>query len=239
MNDQKKNTPIIKIENLNKAYPIQNADSKQQNIRVLEALNFEVQELAKVCIQGPSGCGKSTLISILAGIEKFDSGQVQVLGQNYVAQKNNSKSASLALVFQQFHLLDYLSALENVELALHLNKSPSTSEIKDQDIVDQAKSILTRVGLSHRLSHSVSKLSRGECQRVAIARALIIKPKLILADEPTASLDPKTAHEIMDLLIECSNIEKASLIVVTHDPEMAKKCDQIYEMRQAKLCLHS
>ena len=167
---------------------------------------------------GKSGSGKSTLLNLLAGLMKPTSGEVNILGSSFSklsdTKRTKLRGRNLGVIFQQFHLLPHLTALENISFA---------GEINDiEDVLTKANKLLERVGLSHRANHFPHELSGGEMQRVAVARALITSPKIILADEPSGSLDEKNANEIIDLIFELVEEKKTSLVFVTHDEDLSK-----------------
>lgn len=184
---------------------------------------------------GRSGCGKSTLISLLAGLDLPSSGEVEVLGRPLskmrAGELNQFRAQKIGIIFQQFHLLDHLIALENVRLPLDLN----AAALGIRDVDAKAREVLGKVGLAARAGHFPDQMSRGECQRVAIARVLVMKPSMVLADEPTGSLDTRTGHEVIDLLFRLAREEKLALIIVTHDAEVASRCDRHLYMDSGEL----
>jgi len=202
-----------------------------QEIRILNGVSLKIEHPETVAIMGSSGCGKSTLISLLAGLEAPDSGEIRILNRDLrafsPAELNSFRARNIAVIFQRFHLLDHLTALENVRLPLDLNGISKSDQIAD--------SLLKRVGLGHRLNHFPDQLSRGECQRVAIARALAMKPKILLADEPTGSLDVKTGKEVTDLIMDLATTENIALLMATHDSEIAKRCHRRFYMNSGLL----
>ena len=167
----------------------------------------------------------------MAGLEAPTSGQIKILGRDLASltsrELNTFRATHIGIVFQQFHLLDHLTALENVRLPLDLNRGV------DSDA--RAKEMLEKVGLGHRLNHFPETMSRGECQRVAIARVLVMKPEILLADEPTGSLDVKTGREVIDLIFNLAKVEKLALIMATHDPAVADRCERILRMDEGLL----
>lgn len=196
------------------------------DLEILRGVSLEVERPQTVAIMGRSGCGKSTFISLLAGLDSPSSGEVEILGKNLAAltnrELNSFRARHIGIVFQQFHLLDHLTALENARLPLDLNGAP------DPD--SRAREMLEKVGLGHRLSHFPHQLSRGECQRVAIARVLVMRPEILLADEPTGSLDLKTGREVIDLIFRLVEVEKLALVMATHDPKVAERCERLLYM---------
>ena len=185
----------------------------------------------KIAILGPSGCGKSTLLSLLAGLDKPDSGTVKIEGGNLVTMSEDertlTRSQKLGIVFQQYHLMRNLTAVENAGLPLEI--------LGENDYAERASKVLNEVGLSHRLNHFPSELSGGECQRVAIARAIITRPALVLADEPSGNLDQKTGEDVMDLLFSLCTQHKITLVLVTHNQELARCCDRALLLRDGSL----
>lgn len=202
-------------------------------LRILDDLQLRLERGRSIAIMGPSGCGKSTLISCLAGLIRPDRGVIQFDGSDILQLGPDSltvfRAKNIGIVFQQFHLVPHLTALENVRLPLDLTgiKNPIASE--------KSLLALNEVGLANRREHFPHQLSRGECQRVAIARVLVTQPQLILADEPTASLDRKSARDVVDRLIRLSREKNASLIIVTHDPEIAELCQSRYRFIDGRL----
>lgn len=217
---------LLQVKNLAKSY-----FQGESKIRVIEGLNLEVNEGESIAILGQSGSGKSTLLSLLAGLDHPDSGQVLLVGQdlNRLSEKELSlfRAKNLSIVFQQFHLFPHLSALENVEVPLELLKVENSKE--------RAEKALAAVGLSHRLGHFPDLMSGGERQRVAIARAFAVAPKILLADEPSGNLDQTTGDTVMELLFSESKNRKMTLILVTHNEELAKRCDRRFRLRDGKL----
>ena len=199
-------------------------------IPVLQDLNLEVQDGEIVAIVGRSGCGKSTLLNILSGLIVPTQGKVNLLKENFsnldTDKRTSFRGQNIGVVFQQFHLLDHLTSLENVQLPL---------ELQGKNDTERAKSLLERVGLGHRLNHYPSQLSGGEKQRVAISRAIVHRPGIILADEPSGSLDEGSATGVIDLLFDLVKEDKTSMVFVTHDSELAKKCDRVLLLDQGKL----
>ena len=202
-----------------------------QRIEVLYKLNLEVKAHESVAILGQSGSGKSTLLSLLSGLDSPDLGSIQVNGQDLGKLNQDElsqfRAQNMGIVFQQYHLMNNLTALENVGVPLELRKEPNFGKM--------ARDALKLVGLSHRLSHLPSQLSGGECQRVALARAIVGKPKLILADEPSGNLDDTTGRSIMELLFRLCKERRQTLILVTHNHELASSCDRTLILDKGKL----
>ncbi len=207
---------IVQSENLYKSYPQPGSGS----LDVLTGASFSLAAGDTLAITGQSGSGKSTLIALLAGLDRPDRGRLVVNGSDLMAmdeaQLTRFRGAYISIVFQQFHLLPHLSAEENIQLPLELLGRPCPRET--------IEAILVKVGLLARRAHLPGQLSGGECQRVAIARALVVEPALLLADEPTGNLDVATGREISDLLFDLVAKERMTMIVVTHNQELAERC---------------
>lgn len=200
---------------------------------VLRGIDLDIEEGERVALMGPSGSGKSTLLNCICGIEGVDRGQVMVGDRDLTGLRPRDlekvRRERVGYVFQSFHLLPTLSAFENVEFSAQLSglgKAERTSRVED---------LMERVGMSHRLDHFPDTLSGGERQRVAIARALIHQPKLVLADEPTGSLDTGTGAQVLELLKNLSNEFKVSILLVTHDRLSTRICDRVITMQDGLL----
>jgi len=202
-----------------------------QRIEVLYNLSLQVKEGESLAILGQSGSGKSTLLSLMSGLDKPEFGTITLDGQDITKlsqdQLSQFRSETMGIVFQQYHLMSNLTALENVGIPLELRNDPNYQQ--------SARDALKMVGLSHRLSHFPGELSGGECQRVAIARAIVAKPKIILADEPSGNLDDETGKEVMDLLFQLYRERKQTLILVTHNQELASVCDRMMVLQKGQL----
>ncbi len=211
------------IENVSKSF-----EHSSTRVDVLQGLSATIADGERVAIVGPSGSGKSTLLSLMAGLDVPTSGRVIIdgkdLGSMSEAGLSDFRSRSLSIVFQRFHLMSALSAVENVELPLEIRG--------DKHARERASAALAAVGLAHRESHFPRELSGGESQRVAIARALVAEPRVLLADEPSGNLDNQTGDAVMDLLFDLVSSRKTTLVLVTHNPELAKRCDRILTLRQ-------
>lgn len=201
--------------------------------QVLRGVDLCVQTGQVVFLLGPSGCGKTTLLSIIGGILRPDAGAVELFGQDIgaldEAARSNIRRTCIGFVFQRFHLLRGLSAEENVALPLVLAGVSRAAAHR------RARKILEQVGLGDRGDRDPREMSVGMCQRVAIARALACDPPLILADEPTASLDARTGASIMQLLRGLATSGRRTVIVVTHDTRILEYADEVYELRDGKL----
>ena len=216
---------ILKTTNLKKEVLSGNSP-----LVILDDINFELEEGKSLAIVGPSGSGKSTLLGLLAGLDTATSGEIYLNG-NALHNLDEEKRAkvrkdNVAFVFQSFELLPGLTALENVMLPSELKQA--------SDAKKTATDYLKRVGLTDRLDHYPRQLSGGEQQRVAIARAFACEAKLLFADEPTGNLDPKTGEKVSDLLFEVNSETSNALIVVTHDLELASKCDEQIDLNEGK-----
>jgi putative ABC transport system ATP-binding protein len=198
-----------------------------QNLtEVIRGIGFTINQNERLAIVGKSGSGKTSLLMLMAGLEKPTSGSIQFQEKELTSytedQLTDFRKQNIGIVFQSFYLIPSYTALENVALSLEINFQ--------KNALIQAEEILTDLGLKDRLHHFPSQLSGGEQQRVAIARAIINKPELILADEPTGNLDEENSQVIADLLFNVSQKYQKSLCLVTHDLELAKKCDRLIKI---------
>jgi len=205
--------------------------TKSDTVEVLKSISFSIDSKEVVSIVGPSGSGKTSIIMLASGLETASSGSVKINSQEIVGLKENELSEvrrkNIGIVFQSFYLIPNLTAVENVSLSLEANQQFNLEK--------DAENLLDEFGLSHRFHHLPSELSGGEQQRVAIARALINKPKIILADEPTGNLDTANSDSMMDLLFDYTKKSQTSLVMVTHDNSIAKRCDRIIEIRDGQV----
>ena len=198
-----------------------------QNLtEVIKGINFSINQNERLAIVGKSGSGKTSLLMLMAGLEKPTLGSIKFQNQELTTysedQLTDFRKKNIGIVFQSFYLIPSYTALENVALSLEINFQ--------KNALVQAEEILTELGLKDRLYHFPNQLSGGEQQRVAIARAIINKPELILADEPTGNLDEENSQVIADLLFNVSQKYQKSLCLVTHDLELAKKCDRLMKI---------
>ena len=217
---------MVEVSGLSKC-----VDNGGEPLTILHENSFSVAAGETVAIVGASGSGKSTLLGLLAGLDLPSSGTVMLAGENLCALDEDSRAILrgrlLGFVFQSFQLLPSLNAIENVMLPLELAGAP--------DARSEAERWLERVGLSHRLRHYPKHLSGGEQQRVALARAFAPKPKLVLADEPTGNLDAATGHQIIELMFAINAESGTTLILVTHDEEIAARCVRRMRMHAGEL----
>jgi putative ABC transport system ATP-binding protein len=203
----------------------------ESKVEVLKGINLEINKGEILALVGKSGSGKSTILSLLAGLDSVDSGVITVNGKNVSTMSEKEltlfRASHMGIVFQQFHLVSTLTALENVLLPLEL--------LKRSDAKTRALSLLESVGLSHRSHHLPSQLSGGESQRVAIARALAISPAILFADEPSGNLDEETGLKVMDLLFKMVKETGTTMVLVTHDTDLAKKCSRVVHLEHGSL----
>ena len=206
---------MIKVNNLSKKVQV-----LEDELTILNSLSFQVSRGESLAIIGPSGSGKSTLLGILAGLDLPSTGSVHIDGKRITSMSEEARASIRAryvgFVFQSFHLLPGLTALENVALPLELRSK--------SDALITAKEFLSRVGLQDRSEHLPNQLSGGEQQRVAVARAFACQPKILFADEPTGNLDIMTGAKINDLLFELNQEQGTTLVIVTHEQSLAARC---------------
>lgn len=217
---------IISVENVSKIY-----QSGSRSVQVLDAIDFKVEEGKTMSIVGPSGSGKTTLLGLCAGLDSVSGGSVTV--NNILLNKLSEDELALVrnkyvgFVFQNFQLIPTLTALENVMVPLELRGVSGAEEISED--------LLKRVGLGDRMDHYPTQLSGGEQQRVAIARAFSSEPKILFADEPTGNLDEETGKAVEDLLFDINQEKGTTLVIVTHDVDLANKTDQIIRLKGGKI----
>jgi len=199
----------------------------------LEGVELDIERGQVVSIVGPSGSGKSTLLNLIGGLDRPTSGEIRIDGENLSDLSDDDltriRRDKIGFVFQFFNLLPTLNCLENVALPLHLRKWPR------KKIEDRAKELLDLVQLGHRLEHLPDELSGGERQRVAIARALSVYPPILLADEPTGNLDTKTGQEILKLVDDLHSRLGSTVLIVTHDPDVAGRCSRTVALRDGRI----
>jgi len=219
-------SPLLETRRLGK-----HVDSPEGRLSLLEDISFCICAAESVAIVGPSGAGKSTLLGILAGLDTPSEGQVLLQGEDFFAldedQRAQRRGSLLGFVFQSFQLLPSLTALENVMLPLELNGVG--------DARTRALEVLARVGLAARVRHYPRQLSGGEQQRVAIARAFAVQPALLLADEPTGNLDSRTGAQVVELLFELNREHGTTLVLVTHDETLARRCQRRLRLEAGRL----
>lgn len=215
--DASMSAPVVALENAQLAYPTPDGE-----VPVLRGLGITVSPGEIVAVTGPSGSGKSSLIAIIGGLEQATGGAINVLGRNLTeaseAERTALRRRDIGIVFQSYHLVPAMTALQNAALPLLLAGESNANA--------KASAMLERVGLGHRLTHRPSALSGGEQQRVAIARAFVAEPKLVLADEPTGNLDRETGIEVAETMFKLVRETGAAMLMVTHDPDMAARCDR-------------
>ena len=205
--------------------------SRAGNVEILKGVDLSVKSGEAIGIVGPSGSGKTSLLMLIAGLERATSGTLEVAGTSLKNKNEDALAAfrrdTIGIIFQSFHLIPTMTAVENVAVPLEFRGVANAMGIAEEK--------LKRVGLGHRLSHYPGQLSGGEQQRVAIARALASGARILLADEPTGNLDQETGEQIIKLLFELRQQEGASLLLITHDRALAKRCDRIAEVRDGKI----
>ena len=209
--------PSVLLENVSLSL-----DGNAGIVDILKDISIDIQEGESIGIVGPSGSGKSSLLMLMGGLERISKGTIKLLGQN-LSDMNENKLASfrrsnVGIIFQSFHLIPTMTALENVAVPLELSGNKNAFGL--------AEKALVKVGLGDRLSHFPSQLSGGEQQRTALARAVIANPKILLADEPTGNLDHENGKIVADYLFELHSENKATLVLVTHDLELAERCER-------------
>lgn len=219
-------TVAIKVSSVGKSVM-----SNEAELTILKEITFEVMSGQSVAIVGTSGAGKSTLMTLLAGLDVPSTGDIELLGQNLSQLDDEARaqirSESIGFVFQSFLLIPSLTALENVTL-------PAILRGEGEDI-NKAKQLLDSVGLSGRETHLPSQLSGGEQQRVALARAFMTQPNILFADEPTGNLDQHTAEHIIELLFEMNQKHGTTLVLITHDPKLAERCERTLTINAGKM----
>ncbi len=218
--------PVLQAEGLTKIYK-----SVENSLTVLDHVSFQIDQGESMSIIGPSGSGKTTLLGLCAGLDTPSSGTISLMGFKLNAMDEDDRAfirnQYVGFVFQNFQLLSTLTALENVAVPLELRG--------EKNVIPKAKELLDRVGLGDRIQHYPSQLSGGEQQRVAMARAFMTNPKILFADEPTGNLDEENANHIQELLFGLNKEQGTTLVLVTHNLELAQKTQRILRMRGGKL----
>ena len=221
--------PVLQVTGLRKSVPVPGQDAE---LEILRDVTFAVAAGDTLAIVGASGSGKSTLLGLLAGLDEADAGSVVLAGQALDALDEDGRAAvrgqTVGFVFQSFQLLPALNALENVMLPLELAGRA--------DAEAAARGWLERVGLGERVTHYPKHLSGGEQQRVALARAFVTRPKVLFADEPTGNLDASTGAEIIELMFALNREHGVTLVLVTHDEQLAARCGRVLRMEAGSLC---
>ena len=219
-------TKILNVSNLEKTF-----SSGSKKITVLHNISFDIEEGETFSIVGPSGSGKTTLLGLCAGLDQADSGSIDLCGtgMNSLTEDERAilRNKNIGFVFQDFQLLPTLTALENVAVPLELQGAKNASKI--------GKELLEKVGLGDRFHHYPSQLSGGEQQRVAVARAFSNTPSVLFADEPTGNLDAETGEKIIDLLFNLNKESGTTLVIVTHDLELAQKTQRILRLKGGRI----
>jgi putative ABC transport system ATP-binding protein len=204
-------------------------------VEILRGIDLKVASGQSVALLGPSGSGKSSLMAVLSGLERATSGTIRIAGEDFTALGEDglarARQGRIGIVLQAFHLLPTMTALENVAVPLELAGRAGA--------FDTARAELEAVGLGHRLTHYPAQLSGGEQQRVAIARATAPHPALLFADEPTGNLDAATGTAVLDLLFDRRRDTGATLLVITHDPALAARCERVLEMQDGRIVADS
>lgn len=217
---------ILSVKKVSKTY-----QSGSRKLTVLDSVNFDIEAGESLAIVGPSGSGKTTLLGLCAGLDSATEGSVILNGNAFEKLSENQRAAVrnkyVGFIFQNFQLLPTLTALENVMVPLELKKR--------KDAREKASALLEKVGLGDRLTHYPTQLSGGEQQRVSIARAFANEPKILFADEPTGNLDTETGEMIEDLIFELNKEQGTTLVLVTHDPELAKRTKRIIQIRGGRI----
>jgi len=218
---------MIRLSGIIKDFPSPGGE----RLRVLDGVDLELVEGGSLAIQGPSGSGKSTLLGILAGLEQPTSGTVEISGVDLGVLSERElaqfRARKLGFVFQAFHLLQHFSAVQNVAIGAEIAGLPQPFQA--------AREALARVDLADRADHLPGQLSGGECQRVAIARATVARPRVLLCDEPTGSLDPANAARIFDLLLDLHRDLGTTLVLVTHDPVLSARMDRGLRLERGRV----
>lgn len=217
---------ILKLENAALAL-----DGNAGRVEILHGVTLSISAGETVGLVGPSGSGKSSLLMLMGGLERATGGRVEALGRDLTVMNEDAlarfRRGNMGIVFQSFHLIPTMTALENVATPLELARAP--------DAYDRAHAELEAVGLAHRADHYPSQMSGGEQQRVALARAAAPRPRILLADEPTGNLDGANGAAIMDLLFGLRDRHGSTLVLVTHAPELAARCDRVIRLQDGRV----
>ncbi|MET1415988.1 ABC transporter ATP-binding protein [Roseibium sp. HPY-6] len=220
------NSPAISLKNVHLTL-----GEGAGRVHILKGIDLDIEKGVSVGLVGPSGSGKSTLLMVMAGLERADEGSVVVAGSELGPLSEDQlarfRGRNVGIIFQSFHLVPNMTALENVAVPLEL--------AGDDDAFDKAQAELEAVGLGHRLHHYPAQMSGGEQQRVAVARALVVEPEILIADEPTGNLDDSTGTQIVDLMFTAQRNRKTTLVLVTHDPSLARQCDRMIRVRSGEI----
>lgn len=219
-------TKILNVQDVSKSYT-----SGSKNLKVLDSINFYVEKGETFSIVGPSGSGKTTLLGLCAGLDDIDTGSIELCGEKLEMLSEDERSVlrneKVGFVFQNFQLLPTLTAIENVAVPLELKAN--------KNAISKAEELLVKVGLGDRIDHYPSQLSGGEQQRVALARAFINSPDILFADEPTGNLDEETGEKVIDLLFDLNKDMGTTLVIVTHDMELAKMTQRILKLKGGRI----
>ncbi len=220
--------PIIEVKNVTKIYKV-----GTERITALDNVSFTINKGDFCCLLGSSGSGKSTLLNLMAGIEKITKGEILIRGKDVCKMGEHQlakfRQKYLGFVFQSYNLLPALNAIENVALPMVFK------EVKAKERTRRAKEMLIAVGLKERMKHKPNQMSGGQQQRVGIARAFVTDPEIVFADEPTGNLDSKTANEIMEIIKKIATERKQTIVMVTHDVNMAKYANKIVHIHDGHI----
>ncbi len=219
-------TPLISLRKIGLTLT-----SRAGQVSILREVDLDIEDGTSLAIVGPSGSGKTSLLMIMAGLERATTGRVLVAGHDFSAMSEDAlaraRGGTIGIVFQSFHLVPTMTALENVALPLEFQG--------DRQAREKAEASLIEVGLGARIQHFPAQLSGGEQQRVALARALVPRPRLLLADEPTGNLDGTTGRQVIDLLFDLRARNRATLVLVTHDEALARRCQRVVRMADGRI----